>query len=155
MCGSRTKYIQLLEVVFFATRRESRVPTISKLAISPVTTLSHGGGYIRERRRQPFPRLPAQPEFGSAFALECWRRPPRARGLRYWLSWFSACSLFSAILWPTAFSSFGGQAVELDSAYSHPVVSDTIFSSFISFGDSSPNLHHVLVILCVCKHVMF
>ena len=73
----------------------------------PIITLSHSEGYTglsdgdgllscgKAARRIP-----------NRASVSC---PPRARGLRYRLSWSSTCLPFSAISWHTAFCPIGGQ----------------------------------------------
>ena len=93
-------------------------------ASSSVITLSYSEGLfwvcwrLRDVSRS---RMKAGKQSSSA---------PLVFGAKILASWFSTHSPFSTSSWHTAFLLFRGQSVELDPAYSHPVVSDPNFSLF-------------------------
>ena len=60
--------------------------------------------------------------------------PSSCRGLRYWLVGFPHIRSLAQVRGTRFFCSFGGQSVELDSAYSQSVVPDLIFSFCLFWG---------------------
>jgi hypothetical protein len=102
-------------------------PTRVLPASSSVITLSYSEGFVKGLLTAVTPVVgEVAPGVFSAMGVGALL----VFGAKILASRFSTHSPFSTSSWHTAFLLFRGQSVELDPAYSHPVVFDLIFSLF-------------------------